>query len=205
MYLRRSLCLVAALFCAVSFTPAADKAAEEKGFVSLGNGKDMSLFALKGPAKTWSVEGKVIKCAGKPNGYFRTKKSYRNYILRLDFRYPQKAGNSGYLLHINGQDKIWPNCIEVQGQYAGVCSIFPIGGAKGPRPKADGQARKKAAKPHQEWNSVEIISRDGAFTAKLNGTTISRSEPYTLKEGSIGFQSEGAEIHFRNIRIKVID
>ena len=176
---------------------------KEDGFKPIFNGTDMSAFVIvKAPAETWSVEDGIIKCKGKPNGYFATKKSYRNYVLRFDFRYPKNAGNSGYLLNITGKHKVWPKCIEVQGQYKGVCTIFPIGGAKGPRPKVNTEARKKARKPHTEWNSIEIIMKNGAITANLNGVTIAQSEPYDLKEGSIGFQSEGAPIDFRKIRIK---
>ena len=176
---------------------------KEQGFKPIFNGKDMSAFVLvKAPAETWSIEEGVIRCKGRPNGYFATKKSYKNYVLRLDFRYPRNAGNSGYLLNITGEHKVWPKCIEVQGQYKGVCTIFPIGGAKGPRPKVDSAAREKARNPHTEWNSVEIVMNNGAITAKLNGVTIAQSQPYDLKEGPIGFQSEGTPIDFRKIRIK---
>ena len=55
----------------------------------------MSNFMLVGaPAETWAVDGNVIKCKGKPNGYFATKNSYRNYVLRFDFRYPQKPATA---------------------------------------------------------------------------------------------------------------
>ena len=193
--------VAASLIC--SSVMAAD---DEEGFKPLGNGKDMSNFDIVGaPASIWTVEGDVIKCKGKPNGYFVTKTSYKNFVLRFDFRYPEKAGNSGYLIYCTGKPKVWPKCIEVQGQYAGVGSIFPIGGATGARPKVDDAVRKKVRKPHTEWNSLEIVSKDGALTAKLNGKVISQSEPYDLTEGTIGFQSEGAPIDFRNIRIKVTE
>lgn len=178
---------------------------DDKGFATLGNGKDMSGFGIAGGSdKTWSVEDGIIRCTGSPNGYFYTKKSYKNYVLRLDFRYPKNAGNSGYLIHITGDHKVWPKCVEVQGQYGGVCSIFPIGGAKGPSPKADAAARKEALKPNTEWNSVEIAVKDGGITSKLNGATIASAPAgsYDLDGGPIGFQSEGAPIDFRNIRIK---
>ena len=41
------------------------------------------------------------------------------------------------------------------------------------------------------------------ITAKINGTPVSSGKS-DLTEGMIGFQSEGAEIHFRNIKIKQI-
>ena len=201
-YLRNKVVLAMSMTLAVAglslLAVAEDK---EKGFKPLGNGKDMSNFMIvKAPAETWSVDEGVIKCKGRPNGYFATKKSYKNYVLRLDFRYPKNAGNSGYLLHITGEHKVWPKCVEVQGQYGGACKIFPLG-LKGPTAD-NGDARKKAIKPHREWNSVEIISKDGVVTSKINGVKIAEAGPYSIKEGPIGFQSEGAEIHFRKIRIK---
>jgi hypothetical protein len=184
----------------------------EEGFQPLGNRKDMSEFVLVGaPADTWTVEGDVIKCSGHPNGYFATKKSYRNFVLRFDFRYVRPAnleddwkfqGNSGYLIYIRGEHKVWPKCIEVQGMYRAAGQIFAIGGAPAVRAKDYPEIRRQVLKPVGEWNSMEIISKDGALTAKINGKVVCESEPGELKEGPIGFQSEGAEIHFRNIRIK---
>ena len=75
---------------------------------------------------------------------------------------------------------------------------------KGPRPKVDKPALTKARKPATEWNSIEIIVKNGAITANLNGVKICESDPYALKSGQIGFQSEGAPIDFRNLRIKTL-
>ncbi len=66
----------------------------------------------------------------------------------------------------------------------------------------DREAKDKATKPVGEWNTTEIICKeDGSITAKINGTEVSSGKG-DLTEGQIGFQSEGAEIHFRNIKIK---
>jgi hypothetical protein len=185
---------------------------KEEGYKPLGNGKDMSPFKVVGGSDgTWTVDGNVIKCSGKPAGYFATSQSYKNYSFRFDFKYPRPAGleddnkfegNSGYLIHITGEHKIWPKSIEVQGQNKSAGTIFAISGAKAVKAKDDSAARKKALKPVGEWNSIEIISKDGALTAILNGTKVCESEPGDVTEGPIGFQSEGAEIHFRNLRIK---
>ncbi len=179
--------------------------AQESGFQPLFNGKDMSEFDLVQVDKeTFSVSDGTISCTGKPNGYFATKKPYKNYVLKFDFRYPDKPGNSGYLIHIQGPPKVWPACIEVQGMYQNICQIFPIG-MKGPRPAYPKDKVAKAVKNHQEWNSVEIIVQDGVITSKLNGVEIVRSPKYDVNEGPIGFQSEGAPIEWRNLRIKLLD
>jgi hypothetical protein len=191
---------------------AAGSAADEVGFSPLGNGRDMSAFDLVGaPAETWSVDDGSIRCTGKPNGYFATKRSYRNFVLRFDFRYARPAdltddaafrGNSGFLIYLTGEPKVWPKCVEVQGMNKEIARIFAIGGAPAVKASDNPEARQKALRPVGEWNSLEIASRDGALTSTLNGVVICTSEPGEYREGPIGFQSEGAEIHFRNLRIK---
>jgi hypothetical protein len=211
----RSRTLVGLAFCfaaALAWTTSGRGDEKEEGFKSLGNAKDMSPFKLVGGSNdTWKVDGKVIQCSGKPAGYFATNQSYKNYSFRLEFKYRRPAGldddskfegNSGYLVHITGDHKIWPKSIEVQGHNKTAGTIFAISGAKAVKAKDDAAARKKALKPVGEWNSLEIISKDGALTAILNGTKVCESEPGDVTEGPIGFQSEGAEIHFRNLRIK---
>ena len=177
---------------------AADK---DDGFDALDNFKK-DFFVAAGDAKSWKVSGKVFECTGSPNGYICTKKSYANYVLTYEFRFPKSAGNSGALNYITGKHKVWPACVEVQGHYNNLAQIFAMGGAKGPRSNGDADARKKARKPHTEWNKFEITSKDGVLTAKLNGVLLNKSGPYVVRKGQIGFQSEGAPIHFRNFRIK---
>jgi hypothetical protein len=213
MYTKRKMAaFVICLTAGIVFGPSLPAQDKEEGFKPLGNGKDMSPFKVVGGSEgTWTVEGNVIKCSGKPAGYFATSQSYKNYSFRFDFKYPRPPGleddskfegNSGYLIHITGDHKIWPKSIEVQGHNKTAGTIFAISGAKAVKAKDDPAARKKALKPVGEWNSIEIISKDGALTAILNGTKVCESAAGDVTEGPIGFQSEGAEIHFRNLRIR---
>ncbi|GIS60005.1 MAG: hypothetical protein CM1200mP2_22300 [Planctomycetaceae bacterium] len=48
-----------------------------RGFVALKSLKK-DFFVAVGDAKSWKVNGDVIECNGKPNGYICTKKSYSN-------------------------------------------------------------------------------------------------------------------------------
>lgn len=183
--------------------PAVKAVDPEAGFVPLFNGKDLSAFTpVKAPANIWSVTDGVIQCKGMPFGWLATKKSYRNYTLRLEFRYPKQAGNSGIFLHAVNGGKKWPKCIEVQGKFDQVCKVFGLGGTKGKPVFGDDVARKRVSKPHTEWNAIEIIMNEGAVTATLNGTLISQTAPFDIKQGPIALQSEGAPIEFRKIRIK---
>lgn len=174
------------------------------------NGKDFTGWDFV-PAKAkdaFTVKDKVIVCAGRPTGYLTTKAGYREFTLSFEYRYERPkdlkddeafSGNSGYLLFI-GKDEVWPRCIEVQGKNRDVCSIIPI------KCKAtfqtDKEARKKARKPVGEWNAIRIVAKGGTIKAYLNGALISTVTKYEPKEGRIGLQSEGAEIHWRNLAIE---
>jgi hypothetical protein len=43
------------------------------------------------PPEAWVVKDGMIWCAGKPNGFLRSKKVYKNYIFRAEWRF-QKEG-----------------------------------------------------------------------------------------------------------------
>ena len=56
--------------------------------------------------------------------------------------------------------------------------------------------------PLVQWSKTEITcAGDGKIVVKVNGKLISEGET-VLTSGPIGFQSEGSEIHFRNMHIK---
>jgi hypothetical protein len=113
--------VLCALFLAAGLmTAAAEGPVVPKERTPLWNGKDFTgwkLF-LEEPdvdVKTvWSVKDEVIHCTGAPNGYMRTETDYANYRLHVEWRWPEEAGNSGVLLHMTGEDKVWPRSIECQ-------------------------------------------------------------------------------------------
>ena len=99
------------------------------------------------------------------------------------------------------ENLVWPKSIEIQGANSNVLTIIPMDTKA--TYTVDDEARKRAIKPVGQWNSVEIVSQDGQVRSYLNGTLISIISEHEFKEpGYIGFQSEGAKIYWRNIRIK---
>ena len=207
----------------VPIAPAADDgahdSAEENGLFVAENG--FSLLALgdfesfskePGGDSPWSGEGATIRCAGKPRGYLYSKKSYRNFALRLEYRFmPSReerdskklaASNTGVLVYITGEHKVWPASLEVQGKHVEMASIKSNGGAATVEIDDDVAAREKARKPVGEWNSLEIVSRDGSLTSSLNGTQICTSVAGELREGPIGLQAEDFSVEFRNVRVR---
>jgi len=53
---------------------------------------------VNGDAATWSERDGVIVCTGKPLGGARTKRTYTDFELSLDWRHLEHAGNSGVFL-----------------------------------------------------------------------------------------------------------
>jgi hypothetical protein len=214
---------LAALLAGAALLGSATAADKEEGFTDLFNGKDLTGWKTfldpkakeADPAKTWTVTDGIIICTGRPNGFFYTDKSYKDYVLLYDWQYKRPEGltreddfkgNSGCLVHIHNPEQpavggVWPQCVEVQGMNYNHGMLIYLK-AKGPKPKFDRAAKNKATHPVGQWNTTEITCKgDGSITAKINGTEVSSGRS-DLTEGMIGFQSEGAEIHFRNIKIK---
>ena len=191
---------------------------DDKGFVKLFNGKNLDGWKFfladkdADPAKSFMVKDGDIEVPGFPNGYFHTDKSYKNYVLRYDWTYPKNQPekttmNSGLLVHMQMPHKIWPKSVEPQGRYKDHGKLFFIGFAKGAKTEQnfDEKAQQKALKPSYEWNTTEATCKsDGSIAVKINGQLINTGKS-ELTEGPIGFQSEGARIHFRNILIKMLD
>jgi hypothetical protein len=228
--LRRWLPAAAILVGLVPFGPggAAGPAEGGSGFTPLFNGRNLTgwrvvLSNRRGdPKATFFFKGKVLVCTGRPLGYIFTERSYKNYVLRFDWRYPpqdqptgegRREGTSATLLHIQPPHRIWPKCVQVQGTAQDPGHVFVIGAKRGERNpprftstvRADARekAQKKASRKEGAWNTTEITSKDGSITSKLNGIPVDAGKG-NLTQGPIGIQASGADVQFRNVMIKVL-
>jgi hypothetical protein len=187
--------------------------AADDGWTHLFNGADLKGLKFQfmdkdkdsDPAKTFSVKDGALIVTGKPTCYFYTDKSYSNYVVTFDWRFPENGTpdyNSGCLMHIQPPHKVFPKCVEAQGRYKDHGKLYAVGGLKGLTATFDAEAHKKALKAMGEWNTTEVTCKaDGSISVKLNGTPIASGKS-ELTEGPIGWQSEGFEVHFKNIKIK---
>ncbi len=218
MTFRNGCVLLIAALVGAGFLSSAVGAGDNKGFKPLFNGKNLDGWKTffkddKADAKkTIVVKDGEIQVSGEPFGYFYTEKSFKNYIVRYSWTYPKDQPekttmNSGLLLHIQEPHKIWPKSIEPQGRYKDHGKLFFIGFGKGDETvQTFGEAaQKKALKPSDEWNTTEATARgDGSIEVRINGTLVSTGKS-ALTSGPLGFQSEGARIHFKDIMIKMLD
>ena len=172
---------------------------------SLSPKKDISEHWIPeaAPREIWSVKDGVIICKGEPHGYIRTKKQYTNYIFKVEWRFKLEGAppdaNSGVFLNVAEPYKLWPMCIEVQLMNNEAGSIFPLEGGvvKGANAHLKGKA-----KPLGEWNSYEITVKDGRVSLVFNGEQVNQGTDLDPRRGVIALQSEGWEVHFRNISIE---
>lgn len=158
---------------------------------------------------TWSVQDGIIICKGEPAGYIRTEAEHTNYVLRLEWRFnpvTKQAGNSGVLVRRIGPDKVWPKSVEAQLHSGNAGDFWNIDDftMKTDPERTRGRNTKKlrvAERPVGEWNEYEIIVNRGDIIVIVNGDEINRAWDVEEVPGNICLQSEGAEIHFRNIRL----
>jgi hypothetical protein len=138
-----------------------------------------------------------------------------------------KARDSGILYNIQGPNKVWPRSVEFQINEGCTGDFWMTDGAAltgkdgvrvtGPEGKASKIDRfnkgpwnnvvgyrdpvNEVEKPHGEWNVVELVNRDGHVWQYVNGKLANEGTDAFPSSGKILFQSEGAEVNFRDIRM----
>ena len=181
--------------------------------VVLFNQKDFSgwTFCMKDnadPQQTWCVTNGVIHCTGKPTGYIRTTGVYSNYFLTVEWRFVKiapKADNTGILVHIQPPDKVWPQCVQVQGKHTRQGDLFLMEGAEAKEHKGMDKNTpvpfhgESMERPVGEWNKAETICKNNKVTSFINGKLVNEVTECTINSGCIGIQSEGGELEIRTI------
>lgn len=170
----------------------------------------------------WRLEGDgLLVCKGTPNGYLYTGKSYADFVLALEWRWPPggKAGKGGVLIRMSGENQIWPCSLEAQLNAGAAGDFWALGGFDigGPQERVKVVPHPRfgllknlprlrgTEKPVGEWNAMEVLAKGGVVIIRLNGEEVNRTEAAASTPGPILLTSEGTEIQFRNIRIRAAD
>jgi len=187
-------------------------AQDTDGFRPLFNGKDFTgWYNVNCDLSTWSVRDGTIICTGIPTGVLRTEKQYENFILELDWMHLKQGGNAGVFvfsgaLPICGQP--FTKAVECQVLDGNHGDVFAIQGATfvPDRPHPRGWMRclpsESRANPAGQWNHYRIECQDGRVSLAVNGKVVSGGTKCNPRKGYIVLESEGSEVHFKNIRIK---
>ena len=193
-------------------------------FTPLFNGKNLEGWNIflrnignTDPNNNFKIANGELFVSGKDLGYVITKKGYKNFHLKVDFKWGEKRWppreeakrDAGicYNIPVNEPDSIWPQSIECQIQEGDVGDFWLLGfstinvnGIKNvPSNHTRMMKQKDAEKPYGEWNTVEVISYNGKCIHIVNGVIVNVGEEASVKEGKILLQSEYAEIYYRNM------
>jgi hypothetical protein len=173
---------------------------------------------------TWHVEKDILICSGQPIGVMRSEKQYENFILHIEWKHTEPGGNSGVFVwsnanppettrlpdgvevqmlelewvNLNKRDGVTPPVAYVHGE------LFGVGGVKTDPDNPRGERSKSIenlCKGKGEWNTYDVVCVDGVIKLSVNGRFVNGISKATQKKGYICLESEGAQIHFRNIRI----
>ncbi len=187
-------------------------AAGRDGFVSLMPKRDITehwVVEGKTPPEAWTLRDGVIACTGQPNGFLRSKKTYRNFVLKAEWRFqkgwtpPAKGNewpNAGFFIHAREIKDGWPVSLEVQGYYGEAGSLFGVRGGKITGAKRGPFVKERV--PFGEWDRYEITSKDGAITVVLNGVKVNEGTGAWPEDGNVCLQSEGWPVYYRNVMVK---
>jgi hypothetical protein len=174
-------------------------------------------------AETWKVKGDELICSGHPIGVIRSELKYENFLLHIEWKHMESGGNSGTFVWSNAEpgDNRLPNGVEVQmlelewvklntrdGEAPPVAyvhgEIFGVGGVETVPDNPRGSRSKSVenrCKGKGEWNTYDVVCVDGTIKLSVNGKFVNGISKSTQKMGFICLESEGAEIHFRNIQL----
>lgn len=178
--------------------------------------------------ETWHVVKDLLVCSGEPIGVMRSEKQYENFILHVEWMHMEPGGNSGVFVwssanppegeqlpdgvevqmleldwvNINRTEDFNPPVAYVHGELFGVGGVKTIpDNPRGTRSKSI----ENRSKGRGEWNTYDVVCVDGVIRLSVNGKFVNGITMSSQKKGYICLESEGAEIHFRNLRIMELD
>jgi len=172
---------------------------------------------------TWLMKKDELICFGHPIGVIRSEKKYENFMLHIEWMHMEAGGNSGTFVWSDAEpgDNRLPNGVEVQmleldwvnlntrnGEKPPIAyvhgELFGVGGVETVPDNPRGTRSKSIenrCKGRGEWNVYDVVCVDGTIKLSVNGKFVNGISRSSKKSGYICLESEGAEIHFRNIKI----
>ncbi len=184
----------------------------EKNYVALFGGRSLEHWEGAGASadKCWTVEDGLLVCTGQKGPWLRTRRSFGDFNLRLEYRV-KPGGNSGVYIRVppdgnhHGQDA----GIEVQilddaaARYKNLKAYQFAGSLYAVEPAIPGTAH-----PAGLWNALEINCRGYHYQVWHNGRPVIDADAAAvpelrrrLVEGFIGLQNHSERVWFRDVRI----
>ncbi len=186
--------------------------------------ESLQWFQVNTRDTTWEVQKDLLICHGHPIGVVRSEKKYENFILHVEWKHIEPGGNSGTFVWSDAnadETNRLPNGVEVQmleldwvnlnkrnGETPPIAyvhgELFGVGGVTTVPDNPRGERSKSIENRclgKGEWNTYDVVCVDGTIKLSVNGKFVNGISKSSKKSGYICLESEGAEIHFRNLRI----
>src|SRR6187200_2008498 len=185
-------------------------------FTYLFNGQSMDGWRMAGPGKFVFIEyDKSLQSEGGMGLLWYTKKKYKDFIIKIDWKVNRRNDNSGVFIRFSDPDNdpwIAVNTgYEIQIDDLATPDGNPIHKTGAiynyAAPSDNNIPPSSPSKPIGEWNTFEIEAINQKYNVILNGKkVIPKFIGNRLTEGYIGIQNHDADSHvlFKNIRIREI-
>ena len=175
-----------------------------------------------GIAPSFSVRDGLLVTPGSPQGHLITDRSFRDYRLVVEYRWPGEPGNCGVLVHASTPRRLYgmfPQSIECQMHVGNAGDFWCIGEdilvpdmetRRGPRESwgVDGDKARRilnltdgSERAPGEWNRMEIECRGREITVWVNGELVNQGARCTADHGQIALQAEGAACEWRRVEL----
>ncbi len=224
--------LILAVGMAAAFGSTA-RCASERQPERLFNGRDLTGWHVDVPVADSSVRLRnpfvvrngLLVSLGEPRGHLLTNSSFRDYRLKIEYRFAAAPGNAGVLVHASTPRALYgmfPRSIEVQMEHGNAGDFWCIledirvpdmERRRGPAAEwgtTEGKARRirnltdDSEKPVGEWNTMVIEAVGRSIRVWVNGHLVNDGSDATADRGRIALQSEGSEVEFRKLSLAPI-
>ena len=179
-------------------------------FTYLFDGRTLDGWRMAGPGKFVLFESdKSLQSEGGMGLLWYTKKKYKDFVLKLDWKVSRRNDNSGVFIRFLDPDNdplIAVNTgYEIQIDDLAMADGNPLHKTGAIYNFAAPLNARVASKPVGQWNTFEIEVTGQKYRVTLNGEKlIPEFTGNRNTEGYIGIQNHDADSHvsFRNIMIK---
>ncbi|HAL14208.1 MAG TPA: DUF1080 domain-containing protein, partial [Planctomycetaceae bacterium] len=145
------------------------ESADDKGFVSIFNGKDLS--GWQGATASYDVVDGAIQCRKGTGGNLFTEKEYSDFVVRLEIKTPP-AGNNGLAIRYPGKgNPAFDGMTELQVldvEYPGKLAPYQFHGSA----YSMVPAHRGYLYPAGHWNYQEVTVVGSKIKVELNGSVI---------------------------------
>ena len=171
----------------------------------------------------WKVQDNALAITAKGAGDIYTQEAFEDFDLKLEWK---SRGNSGIFIRVDPSHRgaIWNKAPEMQVNRENNPKNLRSTSAGGLYQLYDIKGPEKVVHA-DDWNSVRIVTKNDKTSYWFNGRKAYEftfgSEDWNarvakskfrkfdgfggLKKGHIGLQDHGAQVSFRNIKIKSLD